>query len=107
MVVAAALGLALMAAVEVGDRACGIFQLLPLLGCFALLGAFFGTIYVTDPRSGLTDTDRPILRAAVCALLGGSFALLLELQLLHSVVVVLGITGLGYLGMRWARWVDF
>ena len=74
---------------------------------FTLFGAFVGTILVTDPRSGLTQRDRPILRTGISTLIGAVYAFTFDLTLGPSVTLVLVFGGLGFLGMSWARYVEF
>jgi hypothetical protein len=107
IVVLAAVGVAFLGLIEGFLYAPSVAVLLRIVAVCALLGAFLGTIYATDPRSGLTVTKRPILRSVVSAAVGLIGAMVLGLSA-PSVVLVGGVTAaLGWLGMAWAQYVDF
>jgi hypothetical protein len=100
-------GVALFGLVEGLLYAPNVAILLKLVGFAALLGSFLGTIYATDPRSGLTVVDRPIVRTAISAAVGllASWAAGLSPTAALLSAAVLG--ALGWLGMTWARYVAF
>jgi hypothetical protein len=81
--------------------------LLRIVGACALLDTLLGTIYATDPRSGLAVKDRPLARSLVSAAVGLTGALVLGVSA-TSALVAAGVTGtLGWFGMTWAQYVDF
>ena len=52
-------GVAILGLIQGFLYASTVAVLLRIVGVCALLGAFLGTIFATDPRSGFTLTDRP------------------------------------------------
>ena len=46
-----------------------------MVGVFALLGLFLGTIYATDPRDGFDVRDRPTIRTVVSGIIGAALSL--------------------------------
>jgi hypothetical protein len=80
---------------------------LPVVVWFAILGAYLGVIHVTDARSALVSVDRPRLRTGLCAAIGVAVALYLRLELPGALALTAVAASLGYLGMGWARYVDF
>lgn len=107
ILILATVGVALLGLVEGLRYALNLIILLKLVGFAALLGAFFGTIYATDSRSGLKVVDRPIVRTAISAVLGLIAAWAASLSPTHALFSATALGALGWLGMTWARYVDF
>ncbi len=107
IIVLFALGLAMVAFVEALLYSPNLITLGKLVGIFALLGAFLGVIYGTDPREQFKVRARPLLRTLVSGAIGTTYAVLLHLSPLASVICVGIFAILGWLGMKWARYVDF
>lgn len=80
---------------------------------FAVLGGYYGAIVALDSESGIADTDRPIIRAMLCGLLAAIAVLLVQAwppQTFNMVGAVIGFfvgAILGWIGWRWAKYVDF
>ncbi len=107
IIVLFALGLAMVAFVEALLYSPNLITLGKLVGIFALLGAFLGVIYATDPSEQFRVRARPLLRTLVSGAIGTTYAVLLHLSPLASVICVGIFAILGWLGMKWARYVDF
>jgi len=107
IVILTTVGLALLALIEGFLYAADVAILLRLVAFFAILGAFLGTIYATDSRSGLEVADRPILRTAVSIALGLAAALTVGLSATSALLSAVVLGALGWLGMTWAQYVDF
>lgn len=45
---------------------------------FAVLGAFYGTVVALDRESGMSYSERPLLRTVLCGLLGCATVLLVQ-----------------------------
>lgn len=105
--VLATVGVALFALVEGFLYAPNVAILLKLVGFAALLGAFLGTIYATDSRSGLNVVDRPIVRTAISAAVGLTASWAAGLSPTAVLFSAAALGALGWFGMTWARYVDF
>lgn len=80
---------------------------------FAVLGAFYGAIAALDSSSGMSASDRPLLRTILCGALGATAVALVQAwppQTFNVLGPTLGfVVGapLGWLGWSWAKYVDF
>ena len=80
---------------------------------FAVLGSFYGAIAALDSASGMSSADRPFLRTVLCGILGATLVLLVQAwppQTFNAVGPIVGLlvgAALGWLGWRWAKYVDF
>jgi uncharacterized integral membrane protein len=80
---------------------------------FAVLGAFYGAIAGLDSSSGMSSADRPLLRTILCGSLGATAVLLVQAWPPQSFNIIGPSLGfligapLGWLGWRWAKFVDF
>ena len=100
-------GVAFLAFIEGLVYAPNLQVLAKVVGTFALLGMFLGVIYSTDPHEGFEVQARPLLRTVGSGIIGAFFAVVLHLTLIGSIVCVSIFTILGWLGMRWVKYVDF
>ena len=107
IVILVTVGVVLLGFVESLLYAPNLTILLKLLGFAALLGAFLGAIYATDSRSGLHVVDRPILRTAISAAVGLTVACAAGLSPTSTLLSSAILGALGWLGVTWARYVDF
>jgi hypothetical protein len=73
-------------------------------GCFGLL---LGAIFAFDANSEFKGVNRPVVRVAVGAIAGLALALLWHWPIEGVIVAVVLAAFLGYLGMSWAKYVDF
>jgi hypothetical protein len=79
----------------------------------SVLGAFYGTIVALDGESGMSQADRPILRAVLCGALAALVVVLVQVWPPRSFNVLGPATGflvgavLGWFGWSWAKYVDF
>ena len=80
---------------------------------FAVLGAFYGAIAALDSSSGMSSSDRPMLRTVLCGALGVAAVLLVQAwppQTFNVIGPTIGFligAPLGWLGWQWAKYVDF
>jgi hypothetical protein len=80
---------------------------------FAVLGAYYGAIAALDSASGMADADRPIIRTILCGFLAAVAVLLVQAwppQTFNMIGPLLGFfigASLGWVGWRWAKYVDF
>lgn len=80
---------------------------------FVVLGAYYGTIAALDRESGMSHSDRPLLRTLLCGALAAAAVLLVQTwppQTFNSIGPITGFSIgaiLGRLGWRWAKYVDF
>lgn len=80
---------------------------------FAVLGAYYGAIVALDSSSGMADADRPIIRTILCGFLAAMAVLLVQAwppQTFNKIGPSLGFSigaSLGWIGWRWAKYVDF
>ena len=107
IIVLFALSLAMVAFVEALLYSPNLIILGKLVGIFTLLGAFLGVIYATDPSEQFKVRARPLLRTLVSGAIGATFAVVLRLSAVASVICVGIFAMLGWLGMKWARYIDF
>jgi TRAP-type C4-dicarboxylate transport system permease small subunit len=80
---------------------------------FAVLGAFYGVVVALDRESGMSYAHLPFLRAALCGLLASALVLVVQAWPPETFNLIGPITGfvigavLGWLGWKWAKYVDF
>jgi hypothetical protein len=80
---------------------------------FAALGAYYGTIVALDHRSEMTTADHPVLRTALCGVLGAILVLLVQAWPPQSFNAPWPVAGavvggvLGWFGWSWAKHIDF
>jgi hypothetical protein len=103
------LGVAFLALVQGFQYTPNLVVLGKLIGLFAILGAFLGIIYATDPRENIDFKvkNRPAVRTILSSSVGGVFSYMFHLSPLSAMTFVLVFGILGWLGMRWAKYVDF
>ena len=87
--------------------------MLSLLLLFAVLGAYYGTIAILDGDSDIAYRNSPFLRTLLCGVLSAIAAFLIQSwppQSFSGWWVALCFcvgAGLGLLGWKWAKYVDF
>lgn len=80
---------------------------------FAVLGAYYGAIAALDSASGMADADRPVIRTLLCGFLAVMAVLLVQSwppQSFNKIGPLIGFfigASLGWIGWRWAKYVDF
>lgn len=102
-----AVGVAAYAAVEVligGDSLAGFLPLVASFGCFGLL---LGAIFAFDAESEFKGTNRPLARVLTSTVAGLALSLLWRWPAEGVALSALVFGFLGYLGMSWAKYVDF
>jgi hypothetical protein len=108
IVLVVALSIMGLAAIEAIVGPHGLSAVLPVAMLMAPLGLFLGTIYATHPSDrGFAVADRPAIRTLVSAAIGAVYASVLGLSIVGASVCVLVFAALGWLGMRWLRYLDF
>ena len=107
IVVLSTVGVAIAALIEGLLYAPNLVVLGKVVGTFALFGAFLGIIYATDPSEGIEVKARPVLRTIGSIGVGTILAVALPLSLTAAVICVIIFGVLGWLGMKWAKYVDF
>ncbi|UXI65923.1 hypothetical protein [Tahibacter amnicola] len=81
--------------------------LLPLAISFGCVGMLLGAIYAFDSEASVSVGNNTMLRVGLSALAGLILALFWRWTAEGIVSSVVVFAGLGYVGMRWARYVDF
>ena len=76
-----------------------------LISCFGLVGVFLGAVYATEIEAG-AEKNRPVARTLICSCVGAAVAYVAQAPFAWSVLIVLSAGFLGWLGMRWVRYVD-
>jgi hypothetical protein len=102
-----AVGVAAYAALQVVSGGNSLSGLLPLVASFGCFGLLLGAIYAFDANAEFKGVSRPIPRVATSAVAGLALALLWRWPLEGALLSVLVASFLGYLGLLWARYVDF
>lgn len=63
--------------------------------------------FLTPAWRSFAVADRPAIRTLVSAAIGALYASILGLSMIWASVCVLTFAALGWLGMRWLRYLDF
>lgn len=80
---------------------------------FGLFGAFLGTIMAFDSQTENGAQDRPLVRTILSGIIGAGFVAYLEwsadteMAWYVSIISICGFGFLGWLGWKWAQYVDF
>lgn len=109
VIVVFALGVMFLAAIETAGALfspgkAGAF--VSVVSVFGLFGVFLGAIYATEVEAG-ADKDRPFVRTVICTCVGAAVSYVFRVPLVWAPLVVFVAGFLGWLGMKWARHVDF
>lgn len=84
-----------------------------MLPLFSLFSAFWGTIVAFDLQAGNAGEDSPILRTILSGMIGAAFLTYLEWSTgmeMGWYVLAIGTCTfalLGWLGWKWAQYIDF
>lgn len=98
---------AIYAAVQMFLGGQSLSGAVPLLASFGCLGLLLGAIYAFDEESDVKTTGHTALRVGLSAIAGLSLALLWSWPFEALALSVLLSGMLGYLGMSWAKYLDF
>jgi hypothetical protein len=107
LIVMAGIGVGIIAFVNLLIYTSDISAILHLVALFMVFGAFLGSIYAWDPRSGLTSKDYPVARMCTGIVTGIFIAITFKTHFIYFAIFATIFGLLGWLGMRWAKYIDF
>lgn len=73
---------------------------------FGLIGVYLGAIHATEIEAG-ADKNRPFIRTVICTFVGAAMSFVFHAPLVWAPLFMFIAGFFGWLGFRWARYVDF